>query len=191
MATMTRTGDPYFDWMCQRVGIGEQFGRPYRKLAHELHETRFRPTMDIPMDGNRIYDGLEMRLRFMHKYGEGGSSTDRGPCTMLEFLVGMAEKMSFLMSDEKNQAYKRTEYFWHLIRNLRLLRLTDDIFDERHGEFHVRDAVERVVNRTYDANGDGGLFPLRNPKEDQRYVDIWYQMHAWLAEHCSIDTGQE
>lgn len=181
----TKTNDPYFDWMCKKVGVGGTDGRPYILLLRELHNIRFITRNMHPMDINRMYDGLELRRQFMKKYGEVGTSTNRGSCTMLEFLVALAGKMSFLMGSEAEES-KRPDYFLQLIRNLRLLKLTDDRFDILHGDFHVDDAAHRIMNRLYSADGDGGLFPLRKPTVDQRTIEIWAQMHAWLSEHCAI-----
>lgn len=186
MTTRNSKNDPYFVWLCNKAKIGEQFGKPYAKLASELHELIFRPNKRVPMDDNRTYDGFAMRVRFIERYGEVGSSTSRGACTMLEFLVGLAEKMSFLMGEEGRPS-KTAEYFWYILVNLRLIKLTDDRFEELNGEFFVDEAVQRVLDRTYGADGDGGLFPLKRAGIDQRNVEIWYQMQSWLAEHCAID----
>jgi hypothetical protein len=32
-------------------------------------------------------------------------------------------------------------------------------------------------------NGTGGLFPLKMPKVNQRRVEIWYQMSAFIEEN--------
>lgn len=184
--TSIRTNDPYLKWLCDKVKLGEEYGKPYTKLAYELHQQKFIPNKSSPMDRNRLYDGVSLRVQFMQKHGELGTSTNRGSCTMFEFLVGISDRMSFLMAAE-NEESKTPFYFWCLIRNLRLLKLDDDRFDTLNGAFFVEDAVRRVLDRNYDYNGDGGLFPLFRPTEDQRNVEIWYQMQAWLGEHCSID----
>jgi hypothetical protein len=48
-------------------------------------------------------------------------------------------------------------------------------------------AVEDILNtflwRTYDPTGVGGLFPLREPKHDQRKEELWYQLSAYLEEN--------
>ena len=186
MGMTTRTNDPYFEWLCKKVKVGAQYGRSYTRLALELHSYKFDTRNLLPMDVNRAYDGLQLRVRFMERYGEVGSSTNRGPCTMLEFLVAIAGRMSFLMGNE-NQESKRPEYFWAMIRNVGLLKLTDERFDELNGDFFVFEAVDRVLERRYEANGLGGLFPLVHHLADQRDVEIWYQMQAWLGEHCAID----
>jgi hypothetical protein len=41
----------------------------------------------------------------------------------------------------------------------------------------------RLNRRLYTTSGYGGLFPLEEPKEDQRKVEIWYQMMAYLGEN--------
>ena len=171
--------DPYFIWLCRRVGIGP--ARPYMTMARLLHYIPFKPSKRVQMDYNRAYDGLQLRVKFMQKHGEEGSSVNRGTCTSLEFLVGLSERMAFLM-DEENIGF----YFWQIVRNLRLLGLTDEVFEEKRGEFFVEEAMQRVFDRSYGSDGDGGLFPLRYPREDQRDVDIWYQMQAWLGERYEI-----
>ena len=179
--TTGSTGDPYFDWLCRKVEIGAN--RPYNVMAKQLHKLAFRPTRVVGTDHNRADDGLQLRVEYMTKYGPEGSSVNRGPCTMLEFLIGLARRMSFLMGDE-NQPSRTPYYFWRLIRNLSLLRADDG---NPHTVFLTEDAVYRILDRAYDRDGTGGLFPLTNAREDQRRVEIWYQMQAWLAEHCAID----
>jgi hypothetical protein len=153
-----------------------------------LHGINYIPIMKI--DENRGNDGLQLRVDFMNIHGAYGSSTNRGPCTMLEFLVALASKMNFLVGEEDDP--RRTEwYFWRLIRNLGLRKLTDENWDLRHGEFFVEDAVDRVLNRHYESDGSGGLFPLNCPFQDQRQVEIWNQMHAWLCENADLNLFEE
>lgn len=180
-AGFTEDNDLYLSWLQKKAGAEE-----YGELVKALHRLIFRPTIKHePDDSSRANDGLRLRGEFIDKFGELGSSANRGACTMLEFLIGLARRMSFLMGEE-NQPSQTAHYFHELIRNLRLLRYTDGYFEEHNGEFFVEEAVQRVLDRTYGSDGDGGLFPLWQPHEDQRYVDFWYQMHAWLNEHNTI-----
>jgi hypothetical protein len=138
----------------------------------------------MAMDTNRGNDGLQLRVDFQNEHGPWGSSTNRGPCSYLELLVGLAKRMSFLMHGEENS---HTEYyFWRMIRNLDLTRCNDAKWNEMNGEFFVDDAVFRVNERCFCADGSGGLFPLRNYERDQRGVEIWYQMQAWLMENSDV-----
>jgi hypothetical protein len=71
------------------------------------------------------------------------------------------------------------EWFWVMISNLGLDRMDDENFDLRY----VDDVLNVFLNRTYFMNGTGGLFPLKIPKVNQRRVEIWYQMSAFIAEN--------
>ena len=50
----------------------------------------------------------------------------------------------------------------------------------------MEDAVNRVNGRMFSRDGSGGLFPLRRFDRDQRSVEIWYQMQAWLMENSDV-----
>ena len=176
-----RTGDPYYDWLCYLVG-GKMSHQGYSRLLMALHEQVFKAK--LPMDANRGGDGLQLRVDFQSEHGPWGSSTNRGPCSYLEFLIGLSKRMSFLMYGEGNSY---TEfYFWKIIGNLGLNKCTDDKYDFMNGDFFVEDAVCRVNDRQYAPDGKGGLFPLVHPDRDQRGVEIWYQMQAWLMEMSNV-----
>lgn len=178
------TNDPYFDWLCILVGLNDRNPkRNYRQMISLLHQMEFRPL--IEMDSNRGADGLQLRVEFMSEHGPWGSATNRGPCTFLEFLVALCKRMSFLTHGEGNRG--QTEYyFWRIIDNLGLSKVTDDRWDYVNGQFFVEDAVWRVNKRLIEADGSGGLFPLRHPSHNQKNVEIWYQMNAWLMENSSV-----
>lgn len=184
---MKGTNDPYFNWLCMLTGInGVGIHKNYAKLAHALHyEQIFQPK--LPMDANRGADGLQLRLDFIVEHGSWGSAMNRGPCSMFEFLVAMARRMNFLMFDDKTHHYTEF-YFWKMMENLGLNKVTDDKWDYMNGDFFVEDAVWRINTRQYQADGSGGLFPLKRPEKDQREVEIWYQMNNWLMEQSDVDN---
>lgn len=173
--------DPYFDWLCITIN-----NRNYLELARALHSVEFRAK--LPSDQNRGMDGMQLRVEFMERHGALGSSTNRGPCTMLEFLIGIAKHMSFLMHGNSSD-HRTAYYFWVLIKNLGLDKCNDTNWYTMDGDFYVEDAVDRVLERQYDFNGKGGLFPLHHPSKDQRGVEFWYQMHAWLGENSELELG--
>jgi len=129
----------------------------------------------IPNDDNRLEDGRELRHEFVEE-----KEIDPDPdwmnmgCSMLEMLVALARRLSF----ETGQPVRN--WFWEFIQNLDLIDLTDDMIIP---ESVVDDTLETVIWRTYNYNGQGGLFPLNYPEEDQRLVEIWYQQSAYLAEN--------
>lgn len=181
-----KTGDPYFDWLCIKAGIRPHDPkREYVKLAGALHGMIFKALPSVKGDENRAMDGLQLRIDFMNQNGELGSSTNRGPCTMFEMLVALAKRISYLMGSEES-SHHTSYWFYRLIDNLGLKKLSDDRYDFLNGDFYVEDTTDRVVYRQYSAYGEGGLFPLKDAQMDQRGVEIWYQMQAWLIENSDI-----
>lgn len=93
-------------------------------------------------------------------------------CSMLEMLIGLSRRLSFEAEGESR------DWFWTLINNL---ALRSD--DKNPILVEVVDAtLERVIWRTYNPDGSGGLFPLRRAHKNQRKVEIWYQLSAYLLE---------
>jgi len=92
---------------------------------------------------------------------------------MLEMLIALSQRLSF------EGEGKSRRWFWHLIENLNL-----NIYNDKHGvPFEEVNAIlDRVIWRTYNRDGSGGLFPLRRAARDQRKIEIWYQMSAYLLE---------
>ena len=183
------TNDPYFDWLCMKIGVDSRNPkRNYGQMVAMLHGVNYIPIMKL--DENRASDGIQLRVAFMNAHGPYGSSTNRGPCTVLEFLIALASKMNFLMGAEENS--HRTEwYFWRMISHLGIRKLTDDFWEISKGEFFVEDACDRIMNRCYNPDGSGGLFPLKEPTKDQTQVEVWNQMQAWLYENSDIDLTMD
>jgi hypothetical protein len=133
----------------------------------------------IPNDDNRAEDGLKLRERF--ELESSLRLLDLGECRMLEFLIALAIRLNESVYDHNNP--DQTPYwFWILIKNLQLDEYDDYYpFDKIHVDIKL--VFMRLNRRLYTTSGYGGLFPLEEPKEDQRKVEIWYQMMAYLGEN--------
>ena len=94
---------------------------------------------------------------------------------MLELLVVLARALAFEMDDPADI------WFWHLIDVMDLARFNDLEYDDEAAEI-VAQTLDRIIWRRYNDHGQGGLFPLRDPVEDQRDVELWYQLNAYLIE---------
>ena len=68
------------------------------------------------------------------------------------------------------------QWFWGMIVNLGLGAMTDNRYDEKR----VDDILDRFLSRTYDPDGRGGLFTVRNCDVDMRKVEIWKQLLLYL-----------
>lgn len=102
-------------------------------------------------------------------------------CSFLEMMIALSRRLAF---EEEGQP---SRWFWHLIENLGI-----DVTDAYYNieiERAVNDRLDTVIYRTYDSTGMGGLFPLENPRQDQREVEIWYQLQAYLLEKEAARGG--
>lgn len=164
----------YLWWLISLVDDGR--ADSYLMIFTVAWEMEF--DFSIPTDGNRAQDGLDLRRAF-----ERESSLilpDLGPCRVLEFLIGISRRMNYILFDYGNPDNSH-KWFWALINNLRLLDIGVDRVDD-HAREMIEVAFQRVIDRKYDLMGNGGLFPLYAAVEDQRDIEIWYQMHSWISE---------
>lgn len=170
----------YFLWLYGSMEKGAPLNRSYRKLAYILFMKEF--TWTVPNDGNRIEDGKNLRGIFREEFRV--DSQDESPCSVLEVLISMARRMEDILY-EPDEPDRTSKWFWMLIDNLGLKTFTDESYfaNRRSFERAVDKVLETFIDRTYDRKGDGGLFPLKKPRKDQRDVELWYQMMEFLDEN--------
>jgi hypothetical protein len=74
-------------------------------------------------------------------------------------------------------------WFWQMLENLGLAHISDKLYSSgpRMDSF-IDNVIDRLIYRRYSPDGHGGLFPLEFPHEDQRGVELWYQLNAYLIE---------
>lgn len=172
---MTRTLDElYLTWLYRQVGSGLKTSRrTYWKLFGQLYSKEF--VWLIGNDDNRAEDGKDLRNEFAAEEevcDPDGLWSGLG-CSFLEMLVGLSRRLSFETDREPR------EWFWELLKNLNL----DSLHDKgRLNTAQVDEILDTVIWRTYTNHGVGGLFPLENECDDQREVELWYQMCAYLLE---------
>lgn len=149
--------------------------RSRRYLCFDLFTTPFEWFVD--RDENRASDGRNLRYDFLDDMGYQSNlewlSMD---ASIFEMLVALANSASFQTDTPSRR------WFWTFLRNVGLGDLTDDIYDDNARD-HFTYIIETVMHRRYDPSGLGGFFPLRNPERDQRDVELWYQLSAYLIEN--------
>lgn len=150
--------------------------RTYWSFLRKLYSTEF--VWLVSNDDNRLMDGVALRSEFL----QDSLIEDVDPawmalgCSFLEMLVALSRRLSFEDGGET------PTWFWQLIHNIDLDGITDAIYPE-YNEGDITEKLENVIFRRYMPNGEGGLFPLREPQSDQRGVELWYQMNAYLIEN--------
>ena len=166
--------EEYFIWLYKQIGNSrlKNPSRTHWSLARQLFTKEF--VWIVPNDDNRVEDGRDLR----HEFLEASEILDPSPewiglgCSFLEMLIGLSRRLSFETDGEPR------EWFWQLIENLDIYH-NDQVYNNAIRK-QIDDVLERVIWRTYNYNGQGGLFPLEMADSDQRKVEIWYQLGAYL-----------
>lgn len=167
--------ESYFIWLYSQVGDTriKNRSRTYWNILRQLFKKEF--IWFVPNDDNRVEDGKDLRYEFVDQ--SNLMDVDRDwmnlGCSMLEMLVGLSRRLVDLADGEPR------DWFWHILRNLELADHNDSV---SYNQQDVDDILDRVIWRTYEPDGRGGLFPLKNAQEDQRKVEIWYQFCAYILE---------
>lgn len=166
--------------------------RQWSILLDTLHSVEFYALLDN--DENRAEDGKILREEFVEKYhsdmwknkwkGEFGNFDPiQGPCSVLEMMIGLAKRMEFVSGRPLK------DNFWTLIHNLGLDVYRN--FELLHAEYGYTRAdivliVTKMMDREYTSYGRGSLFPLKKCRQNQKEVEIWYQMMNYLNENFTL-----
>lgn len=152
--------------------------RTYWSLIEILYKTEF--VWLVANDDNRVEDGRDLRQEFINESGIDQPESDWMTigCSLLEMLISLSRRLVFEADGDTCVG----EWFWHLINNLNLGNFNDVHFRTDQQREYVNDVLAKVIWRLYRDDGQGGLFPLRDPQEDQRTVELWYQLSSYLLE---------
>ncbi len=174
-----RFGRAYWRWLLTRMK-----GRDYQMLFKTLHDIKFQWCPDVPMDAARETDG-----RYLRRLFEDVSNLEMPPealsypASFLEVVVALADSMEDSVMYEPGTKSDSSRWFWLMLDNMGIGDCDDEWFGEAfEPSLYVRQRVDDVMLRRYSSSGHGGLFPLDDPRKDMRFVDLWYQMNAYVIE---------
>lgn len=163
----------YFEWLAQQISFPRTFEKTFREMLTCLHKTEF--VWNVAGDDNRAQDGKDLRTDFVnHAHPEFYHNNFPGPASVLEVLIALSRTVAWIAGGSA------ADWAYRLLENLRLNNFYDPLTKEKVVE--LEDVLEKLLWRTYERNGDGGFFPLNDPHQDQREVEIWYQANAYVAE---------
>lgn len=158
----------YYYWLESLVDDGCHY-----TLLRYLYENQYR--WQFALDENRSAGGINLRRRYAYDNGVDISDVGVGPCSILEMLIALADRMTEFMECSNNQI---STWFWVMIQNLGLHKYDDMHFDENK----VKDILDIWLDRHFLPDGTGSLFPLKLYSGDCRNLDTWGQMNAWISE---------
>ena len=122
-----------------------------------------------PMDENRIADAMDLRERSGMIRELGGK-----PVSLLEIVVVLSMYMSYARENLVIAAGP-DRWFFEMLSNAGI--------GYGCSEEEIITKGKRIVDRTYEPDGRGGLFPLLNGAGcDMRLVELWMQLNAYLVE---------
>lgn len=169
--------EQYLQWLYGQIGPVslKNPSQTYWSLLRLLYKKEF--IWIIPNDDNRGEDGKDLRYEFTAGWHRQPDSDWMDlPCSVLEMLIALSRKLSFEAGREP------ADWFWELIDNLGLTECNDRSFFSSAQEIDVDVVLDVWLKRAFTYDGGGGIFPLRKATEDQRDVEIWFQMGAYLLE---------
>lgn len=172
--------EDYFIWLCAKITEPYKQRQTYWSLFRLMHRYEF--VWIIPGDANRAADAQDLRVEFRNALGLSHEEFER---YHQEIGVSVFEVLIALTRDAEFQT-GCSEIFW-FNRFLENLGLSEEYDAGGVNEERIDSILYRFVWRTYKENGQGGLFPLRAPPTDQRYVELWYQFFEYIE---SEDIGR-
>lgn len=175
--------EQYFEWLYDQAHRDRREGKglTYTIVSGIMHRIPFKD--NVSNDDNRTAEGKELRMEFIEEHGltmfpQMAEFLDE-PVSFFEMLVALCRRCDFQVELGVDN------WFYVFIQNLNLSEYADnDIATKNKGV--ITRVINKVNNRTYSPNGKGGLFPLNNPRSDQREVELWYQMSYYIVENDLI-----
>ena len=128
--------EQYFNWLYDHV-VESKY--PYRRLLNRLHEIPF--TFILPMDENRMEDGLNLRYRFGLEAGipqvEIVNKLDISECSVLEMMAALAIRCEENIMNDPEAGDQTARWFMEMLSNLELSCMDDDHYDQSYVDHRV------------------------------------------------------
>ena len=182
LPTLEEMKHQYLSWLYNKM-VKEEDQNKYWLLANYLFRIPFR--WSIPNDDNRAADGVKFRGDFIVKKTKTYDIWWDAPCSVFEMLVGLACRMEDILENPYRASFVG-DWLVLMFSNLGIQSYTDSNWSSDVEKIIDR-KIDLFLDRQYDRDGNGGLFPLeKNGVKDQRKVEIWYQLMKYIDESFDI-----
>ena len=169
--------DGYFLWLCSLVNADMD---RYSELLFCLHDIDF--SWCIDQDSGRAEEGLNLRNEYytLSNYTADWVMLMDKPCSVLEALIPIAKRMSDMLEGDNSGDTTRV-WFWKFLENLKLKKFNNVFVQhDENSDYDIKIAVINWLNREFEFDGTGSIFPLKHPKYDERNRTIVYQMYDYF-----------
>ena len=169
--------EKYFNWLYEKIRPESKNLFQYTKVCALAHRIIFDWT--VPNDDNRAAEGKELRYEFMEELGIHPPPDKEWmgiDSSIFEMMVALSRRCDFIVEIGMDG------WFDIFMTNLELEHYKDELYTPSD-QARIMRMLNKFNERRYKPDGKYGLFPLKNPKKDQREVELWYQMSAYMAEN--------
>lgn len=177
MSYVDQVKEDYFNWLYDIVCSSRvNYSVSYEKMFHYMHQKEF--IFIIENDINRAKDGTNLRYRYATLRNDENifEILNNEPCSILEMMVAIAIRCEENIMTNIEYGDRTTQWFWNMMSNIGISFMTDDRYDE----IFLENKLNILLKRQYRPDGKGGLFYIRNCKDDLRNVEIWTQLCWYL-----------
>jgi hypothetical protein len=171
----------YFEWLYYQAFEVLDVESPlsFSVVCAHLHSVQFNDR--VPNDDNRTAMGEELRDEFISTLSripieDYAEMQDLGKCSLLEMMIALSRRAEY------NSSISSPDWVKIFIENLGLTKYADSRWVPRD-DLKISRILRTMNERTYSESGKGGLFPLEHPEKDQRDVELWYQLSAYIIEN--------
>lgn len=177
--------------------LGDDYKERIFMLA-ALNGIMFEAMASCPADVHQDMKALELRNELIRNAGPNVTVTDIPKnfehATLLEVIANLAMEMAFITDSLMvSETELRHRFGAELLQNIGVWDKTNEHIKTCGISelMRVADAGNRVVQRWYEEDGKGSLFPLKNDEKSVtkfvtngvKNVTLWDQMHKYLNEN--------
>ena len=167
----------YKDWLRERIELDRPPYYIWEGVIWLLHTIEFYPVLEI--DENEIDHVHRMRESY------GFTSELYSPVSVLEVMVCLAIRCEINIMQNEKFGNRTSLWFWKMFHNLGLDKFRDkklnDIGDYPDSYEEIESIIFCLLDRNYDHDGNGSLFPVKNCRYDMRKKPMYVQMNIWLT----------
>ena len=171
----------YKDWMMKTIEIDRPPYHLYESVIWILYSQEF--YWSFPLDENEIGHAQDMRCNY------GFKELRNLPVTVLEVMISLAIRAEIKIMQGRIHDNRTALWFWSMFHNLGLDKFRDSVVNEENdfpGRYEeIEEIICNFLDRAYDHDGNGGMFPVKDCRWDMRQKSLYLQMNIWLSANYS------